>query len=622
MQRSQLFTRVSGLAAGAFVLMGYGVAAAVAASEPGGLHPEVAAAFGIEAGTVVSIEMDRTPNVPVTVVVPIEGTEYTLDLAPHSVRGDDFVFLVQVSDGSYEEREPGPVRTLRGTIRELPGSVVAGSMFEEGLSARIEMPGGDVFVIEPLVSKLPDADRDLFVVFKPSDARSTGGVCGIDAHTFPNTHPGAPGQSGSFDQSPSTPANAGGPWIAQLACDADVEYFQYWGSEDATQARIEFLINTVNIQYERDVDVVHVITTIIVRTSEPDPYSSTSPATLLSQFRHEWNNNHANIERDLAHLFTGKNLDGNVIALANCIGCVCVRSQAYCLSRPEYSGSDDCATSVVAHVLAHLWSAGHCDCDGTMGTPCVNWFHPVTIERIIAHRNSRSCLEQTPSICIVHGDPAWDRNDPNTWTSFEDWAFSAYVDPKVESTDGINRDLGLTKFDVVFNTEPFGDDFGGPVTAANVSVSVTGGAAPGIANVIKNGSVLTVELNGLMPLQEWATFDFQVWSADGIEIADNGNEGEGVDECSRLDVGTLPGDVNNNGDTQPQDLSRIQASWSAGIEMLPDAHIRSGSIADYFDISRDGLFQPVDIGRVVAALSGSAPFTRNWNGVSMNSAQP
>ncbi|MCH7527608.1 MAG: choice-of-anchor B family protein, partial [Planctomycetes bacterium] len=52
--------------------------------------------------------------------------------------------------------------------------------------------------------------------------------------------------------------------------------------------------------------------------------------------------------------------------------------------------------------------------------------------------------DQAPLLCIVHGDPDWDRNDSNTWTSFEDWAFSAYIDNKVESTDGVNRDLGLT----------------------------------------------------------------------------------------------------------------------------------------------------------------------------------
>ncbi|MCH7526671.1 MAG: hypothetical protein IID39_04470, partial [Planctomycetes bacterium] len=58
------------------------------------------------------------------------------------------------------------------------------------------------------------------------------------------------------------------------------------------------------------------------------------------------------------------------------------------------------------------------------------------------------------------------------------------------------------------------------------------------------------------------------------------------------------------------------------LPILAHAHIRSGDINDYFDISRDGLFQPTEIGRVIAALGGNAPFTQNWNGVGMNSSQP
>lgn len=227
--------------------------------------------------------------------------------------------------------------------------------------------------------------------------------------------------------------------------------------------------------------------------------------------------------------------------------------------------------------------------------------------------------------CIVHGAPGWDRNDPNTWVSFVDHAFSEYIDNKVESTDGVNRDLGLQEFGVVFSSAPFSDAGGGEDFSNSVTVSVTGGVAPGIANIAKDGNTLTVTLDGLMPLQEWTTFNFQVWDADGVEISDAGNEGEGVDECSRLDVGTLPSDVNNDGSTQPLDLSRIIASFSAGgppFTMLPDAHIRSGDISDYYDISRDGVFQPIDISRVIAALNGSAPFTQSWNGVGMLSVQP
>ena len=770
MQLSRFVWRVRGLAAGIVLVLGVAVAPVDgAAPQSGELDPEVAAAFGLNDGTVVSIDMDRTPNVRVNVVVPIGGADYELDLSPFSVRADDFVFLVQVPGGAYEDRDPGPIRTLRGGIEGLPGALVVGSMFEEGLSARIEFPDGDVFWIEPLASQLPHADRDLFVIYNEQDGEGGGGVCGTDLGFLPEVQ-----------DEPDDPQTQSGLQIAQLACDADVEYYVRHGSnEDTVRDRIESIINTVNIEYERDVNIIHVITTIIVRTSEPDPYSSTSPSVLLNQFRNHWNNNQGNVKRDQAHLFTNKNLNGNVIGIAYCIGCVCVRSRAYALSWAEFNGNNSCATDLVAHEMGHVWAGQHSGIPTgwTMyfSIQCANKFHSLSISRIGNHRDSRACLDklgplslpffedwptddfdifkwdeftgvnigggpnppsepfaaqldrtetlesreidasglnpaatlrfswylgesftedsdtffadyldsgnnwrnvltdpgsgsqdhfdfyqfdlpdnakpaglkirfrteagfndiwyvddilvsvsEVPAICIVHGDPAWDRNDSNTWTSFEDWAFSAYIDNKVESTDGINRDLGLTTFDVVFTTEPFGDNAGGPVTPGNITVFVTGGAAPGIANVTKNGNVLTLELDALLPLQEWTTFDFLVWNADGVKIVDIGNEGEGVDECSRLDVGTLPADVNNDGETQPLDLSRIIAS-GAGVcpcTMLPDAHIRSGSLEDYFDISRNGTYLPEDLSRVIAALAGSAPFTQNWNGVGMNSTQP
>ena len=73
----------------------------------------------------------------------------------------------------------------------------------------------------------------------------------------------------------------GGACIAELACDADFEYFSTWGSVANVEARINSVINAVNVQFERDVSITHAITTIIVRTAEPDPYTSSDAVTLL-----------------------------------------------------------------------------------------------------------------------------------------------------------------------------------------------------------------------------------------------------------------------------------------------------------------------------------------------------
>jgi hypothetical protein len=104
--------------------------------------------------------------------------------------------------------------------------------------------------------------------------------------------------------------------VAELATDADREYFQSRGSNvAATNARIAAIVHVVNHQYQRDVQISHVIRTQIVRTAEPDPYSSTDPNSILAEFQNPWNANQTSVQRDMAHLFTGKDLNGNTIAV-------------------------------------------------------------------------------------------------------------------------------------------------------------------------------------------------------------------------------------------------------------------------------------------------------------------
>ena len=65
-----------------------------------------------------------------------------------------------------------------------------------------------------------------------------------------------------------------------------------------------------------------------------DPYSGvTDPNSLLNEFRTVWNSQMTGVARDVAHLFTGRDLDGSVIGIA-WIGVVCNNpAYAYGLSQ-------------------------------------------------------------------------------------------------------------------------------------------------------------------------------------------------------------------------------------------------------------------------------------------------
>jgi hypothetical protein len=359
------------------------------------LTQQVQTTLGLAGGVLFNLSTDGKAGVPIQAPVLLDGQWMTLDLAPHSIRSADYQVLAQVPSGALVPMAPQPVRTLRGSVVEIPGSSVAASQLDDGLHALIVLPGGERYWLEPVASRVPAAAPPLHVMYQDADIIATAGVCGVgdDAPDGADEPLGGGGAGGT--------ACGADPVVAQLGCDADYEYFLSRGSVSAVEDRINQVINVVNLQYASEVGIVHEITTIIVRSSLPQPYTSTSSSTLLGQFRSEWMSNQAGIPRDVAHLFTGKELSGSVIGQAWAIGAVCSFNSQYCHAQSDFSGLLACVTDLSAHELGHLWDANHCNCANftMMGSPyggiqCANVFHPtLTVPEIIAHRNSRTCLE-------------------------------------------------------------------------------------------------------------------------------------------------------------------------------------------------------------------------------------
>ena len=111
---------------------------------------QVNEAFNVSQSTIVTLQVDAEPSTPLTAVVPIDGVPYTLNLVPHSVRADDYQLLIQLADGTLVPMTPGPVRTLRGTALEMPGSIVSASLMETGLRAQIVLGEQGRYFLQPL----------------------------------------------------------------------------------------------------------------------------------------------------------------------------------------------------------------------------------------------------------------------------------------------------------------------------------------------------------------------------------------------------------------------------------------------------------------------------------------
>jgi hypothetical protein len=357
--------------------------------------------------------------------LPVDGRLERCELVRVSVRSDAYRLLAQVPGGGLVEHEPGPSRTWRGTVAGLPGSVVAAAERDDGLELVIRTPGDP----EPLVAEpLAGGPRGWHVLRRGTPEIGPELVCGF-AGPVEGGDPGDPGANDGAGASGGVAAGDICFWTAELAFDADSTYFAKLGGVEQVEARLEAVVNTLNAWYEADLDITHLISTIIVRTSpEDDPYSDTTIiAELLDEFVAYWNANLPGVQRDMAQLVSDRlfeDPDSGVQPVGNAYYRQVCTSLAYSVVR-DVSGLA-CAAYVAAHELGHNWGADHCACSSEEGDGCPagvcppgedcfcpGWimaasfscatvFHPVfSVLEMDEYRQSRPCIVDP---CVPEND--------------------------------------------------------------------------------------------------------------------------------------------------------------------------------------------------------------------------
>lgn len=368
---------------------------------------------GILSHEFVEVEHPLDNPARASIVIPTQEGLLELELERHSIRALDFELLVH--DGlQYNVMEAPAPRTYRGRVLGLEGSSVRGSIMESGLHARIDLGAGrGVWWIQP-VSTL-----DIDGVEPPEDATELthalmhgatgtfleGYRCGNDLIEIE----GPEGQAGgglAMDQ----PGNR----LNSIAACADYEYFQLNGSSVTnTLNDIELMIGLYEAIYEDDpgqggVNVNFEFAASIIHASPNDPYSASGASNILCEFRSEWNSGEeTGIRRDIAQMFTGKNL-GSTIGIAY-LGVVCnltgntcgsIGNVAYSLVESRYTGNLTFRTSLGAHELGHNYGASHCDSDSDCEIMCSgngacvpgpNDFNARSRQSITNYVNSASC---------------------------------------------------------------------------------------------------------------------------------------------------------------------------------------------------------------------------------------
>ncbi|HTE05626.1 MAG TPA: M12 family metallo-peptidase, partial [Planctomycetota bacterium] len=347
--------------------------------------------LGLGTASLQALELPAAPapGQSLHVRLLLDGADCDVVLLPHSLRAPDFRLLVEGADGVLASRAPAAPVTYRGTIVGLPESVVAASLVDGQLSAVIRLdPSRPVWGVQPATAVDAGAPRALHVVYDSADVSLPQAVCG--------TPDGRPAPAGSFA------AADPGDKICEIACDTDVEFFAKNGSNvTSTMNDVETVINAVEAIYDADVGILYSITAIVVHTSEPDAYTATASNALLSQFTQSWNSTQSGVHRDIAHLLTGKELDGNIIGLAQ-LGVLCNLSSGYGLVQSKWTNNLALRAALSAHELGHNWNANHCDGESSCSIMCsglggcsgnVTSFNTSSKTVILAKKAASGCLD-------------------------------------------------------------------------------------------------------------------------------------------------------------------------------------------------------------------------------------
>jgi len=321
--------------------------------------------------------------------VRLGGVDHDLVVTRFSMRSRDFRLLTTGADGQLREVAADEPITFRGTSIQDRDAAVRLSILDGRVEGTIALSNGTKWGIYPMSDIVVEAPISRHVVYQSSDIYPTNKRCPVnDAGEAPHEGEGEGGVRGT------------GLKIADLAIEVDNPYYVLLGSNvQAVLNDVEATMNNVETIYENDTDITYEITTIHIWTDAADPYSGTVASGILNQFQAYWNSNFSGIRRDVAHMFTGTNLNDPVIGIAQ-LSVICNISNAYGLVQSRWSLNGVTRACLSAHELGHNWSAGHCDgnpncnimCSGLGGCSGDCGSFGTSVTSIVNFRNSRGCL--------------------------------------------------------------------------------------------------------------------------------------------------------------------------------------------------------------------------------------
>lgn len=277
---------------------------------------------------------------------------FELELTPHDLRAANYRAEEVITGGALQPVEmPAAVQTFRGTVRGMKGAEARFTIDEQRIEGVI-ITADERYYLEPGRNFADQSRASDYVFYKGSDViEGAQGFCGATMDGKLKA------EVGRLAAKASESLTTGNRQI-ELATEADFEYFTFFGSSAAANAEILSIMNQVDGLYQSELGITFQIVYQHTWATSDDPYNSTVSDNILTEFTNYWNAN-INQPRDLAHLWTGKHMDGNIIGIA-WMGTLCQYSATYAYGvSMRLTSSVKAATT--AHEIGHNLGASHPD---------------------------------------------------------------------------------------------------------------------------------------------------------------------------------------------------------------------------------------------------------------------